>query len=123
LLLFPLGEGSFWPAYRISVDLPLGSFSFVNLNGSYLNRENLPLNLINGITEVPSSKVKFDLDIQRGINLTPKKFTAFAWVTDEIGIVKLMGSSVILGFLLTGEFNFDDSTKTITQDIYEYEIK
>ncbi len=124
LLLNPLDSGSFWPVFRITVNLQPGvNFSPIDINGYFITQENLTVNLENGAIEVIAEKVKYDLDIVTDLNQTAQRFSAYAWFADEIGMVKIKGNSVITNILLTGEINFSDTATTITQDLINYDIK
>jgi hypothetical protein len=124
ILLNPLAIGSFWPVYRITVNLASGiSFSPINVNGYFVNQENLTLNLETGTTEVSTDKVKYDLEIKTDINQPVQTFSAYAWFADEIGLVKMEGSSIVINILLTGEINFVGTTTSGTQHLINYEIK
>ena len=123
LLLNPLASGSFWPVFRVTVNLQPGvNFSPIDINGYFVTQENLTLNLENGAIEVVAEKVKYDLDIVTDLNQTVQRFSAYAWFADEIGMVKIKGVSVITNILLTGEINFSDTATTITQDLINYDI-
>jgi hypothetical protein len=124
LLLNPLSVGSFWPVFRVTVNLQPGvSFSPVDINGNYLSQEELALNLETGLKMVTAEKVKYDLDIATDVNQTAQRFSAYVWFAEEIGIVKIDGSGVLLDILLTGEIGFGDTTTTATQNLVKYEIK
>ena len=123
-ILIPLADGSSWPVYRITVRLQSGiNFTALDITGRFQTIENMQLNLVSGVVDVTAVKVKFDLKYIRDINAAQETLTAFAWFVENVGLVKMEGNSVVLGALLGGEINFDDSTKTITQQIVDYEIK
>ena len=123
-ILIPLAEGSQWPVYRITVRLESGiSFTAIDVTGKYLSSENLQLIIGGNSVDVTAVKVKFELSFIQDITQPERKLTAYAWFTENVGVVKMEGNSVVLGALLGGEINFDDSTKTITQQIIDYEIQ
>lgn len=123
LLLFPLQEGSLWTFYRMTVNLPSGvPVRVLNVEGKYLLAENVVLNLNSGTVNIVGIKIQYDMELISDITQPVQRFTAFVWVADNIGIIKLEGNSVLLGALLNGEFNFSDSTKTIMQELKEFEI-
>ena len=70
-----------------------------------------------------TAKVEYTLKIIQDVNQAPRILNASAWFADSIGLVKLEGNSVVLGALINGELNFEDSTKIINQDITNYVIK
>ncbi len=50
------------------------------------------------------------------------KFTAFSWVADKIGTIKVEGNAIVVNTILNGELNLDDSSKTVTQGLIDYNI-
>lgn len=124
LLLNPLVSGSFWPVFRVTINLQPGvNFSPIDINGYFIAQENLVLNLENEVIEVLAEKVKYDLKVVTDLNQTVQRFSAHAWFADDIGMVKMQGNSVITNILLSGEINFDDTTTIITQDLIDYDIR
>jgi hypothetical protein len=123
LLLNPLAIGSFWPVFRVTVNLQPGfSYSPIDINGYYVSQEDLTLNLETGTNMVTAQKVKYDLDFTTDLNQAVQRFSAYAWFAEEIGIVKMDGSSVLINILLTGGLSLGDTT-TIKQDLLKYDIK
>jgi hypothetical protein len=123
LLLNPLAIGSFWPVFRVTVNLQPGvSYSPIDINGYYVSQEDLTLNLETGTIIATTQKVKYDLDFTTDLNQAAQRFSAYAWFAEEIGIVKMDGSSVLINILLTGGLSFGDTT-TIKQDLLYYDIK
>jgi hypothetical protein len=123
-ILIPLAEGSQWPVYRVSIRLQSGiSFTALEVTGKYLQTENLQLNLVSGVVDVTAVKVQFDLSFITDVTQPERTLTAYAWFVENVGTVKMEGNSVVLGALLRGEINFEDSTKTITQEIVDYNIR
>lgn len=124
LLLYPLEAGSFWPVYRVTVQLQSGiTFTPLRIDGSFSSQDSLILNLNSGDVSVNAAKVKFDMDVIQDVNQPPQRYTSYAWFVKDIGMVKMEGNSVVLNVLITGEFNFEDSTGTISQDLIDYEIR
>ncbi len=123
LIANPLATGSFWPVFKVIIQLQAISFSPINVSGYFVAQENLTLNLENGVSEVTAEKVKYDMDIITDLNQPIRRFSAFAWYAENIGLVKMEGNGVLIGILLTGEINFDDSTSTVNQNLLKFEIK
>ena len=123
LIFIPI-KNSFWFVYSIPVILPNGiTFKPVEISGTYVGTENIPLQLTSGTTEVEALKVRYDLKIISDITKPTRKFTAFGWFSDGIGLIKLEGDGPILNALNTGEINFDDSTSTFSQDLIDYHVE
>ena len=124
LLLYPLAAGNIWPVFRVSVNLQPGfSFSPLDINGYFVSRENVTLSLETDTTVVVAEKVKYDLDLTVDVNQPAQRFSAFAWFAEEIGIVKMDGSSVLLAILLTGELIFGDTAAVATHNLVSYNIQ
>ncbi|MBT8380455.1 MAG: hypothetical protein KJN64_14645 [Ignavibacteria bacterium] len=124
LLLNPLAAGSIWPVFRIEVNLQPGiSFSPIDINGYYVSSESLTLNLETGANSVTAEKIKYDLDIATDVSQPAQRFSAYIWFAEEIGIVKMDGSSVLLDIILSGRLTFGDTTATLKQNLLNFEIK
>jgi hypothetical protein len=124
LFLNPLDAGSFWPVFRVTLNLQPGfSINPIDINGYFIASEDLTLNLESGVTEIKAEKVKYDLDILTDLNQTVRRFSAYAWFTEEIGIVKLDGNNVVINILLNGEINLSDTTAVLIHNLIDYDIK
>jgi hypothetical protein len=86
-------------------------------------QEDLTLNLQTGAAIVRAEKVNYDLDVMIDPNQTAQRFSASAWFAEEIGLVKIEGSSLLINILLTGELNLFDTTATVRHDLLDYDIK
>jgi len=124
LLLYPLESGSLWPVYRVTVHLQSGIiFTPITISGGFVSRDSLTLNLNSGDIGVNTVKVKYEMIIIQDPLQLPQTYTSYAWFVENLGMVKMEGNSAVLNALITGEFNFEDSTGTISQDLIEYEIR
>lgn len=124
LLLNPLSAGSFWPVFRVTVNLQPGfSFKPIDLSGNFVVQEDLTLNLETGTTIVTAEKVKYDLALMTDLNQTVQRFSAYFWYAEEIGVIKIEGSSLLINILLTGELSFGDTTSTEKHNLLNYDIK
>ena len=124
LFLFPFISGNSWTVYRVSYDVyNQFGYNIINFSAKYFNDEELQMNL-NGIPEMLNTKkVEYLLSIQTDPESQPQYYKANFWLADNIGIVKMEGSSVILGIFSGGGIGLPDTSGVITQDLVEYNIK
>ena len=65
--LFPLSAGTFWPVYRISIELnEFIIFNLVDITGKFISEEKLILELSDGTQTVNTKKVEIVLNLQTG---------------------------------------------------------
>ena len=123
LLFSPLTNGSSWSLYRITAEVQPGiSVKILDIIASYINKEQLDLNLTGGVITVNSQKIKYDLEIYSEINSPPQRFTAYMWFAEDIGLVKYEGNQFIID-IGGGGISFEPSPNILTQELIEYEIK
>ena len=122
-LLLLLAEGSFWQVFKITIDLQPGiTFAPYRITANYVKEENVLLHLVGGDLNVAAQKIKYDLEFRLDPEEPSQKFIAFSWVTDKIGIIKIEGNAIVVNTILNGEMSLDDSSKTVTQDLIDYNI-
>lgn len=122
--LFPLSEGSFWTVYRISIELnEFLSFNLVDITGKYIFDETLILELSDGIQTFNTKKVGIVLNLQTGAADSVITFNANTWLAEDIGIVKMEGSTVVLNLISGGGLNLSDISKTAIQNLIDYDVK
>jgi len=124
LFLFPFISGNSWTVYRVSYDMNNQfGYNIINFSAKYFNDEEVQMNL-NGIPEMLNTKkVEYLLSIQTDPESQPQYYEANFWLADNIGIVKMEGSSVILGIFSGGGIGLPGTSEVITQDLVEYNIK
>ncbi len=122
--LFPLSEGTFWPVYRISIELnEFLRFNLVDITGRYISDETLILEMSDGTQTVNAKKVEFVFKLQTGAADSVITFNANTWLAEDIGIVKMEGSAVVLSLFSGAGFNISDTSITVTQNLIDYDIK
>ena len=121
-LLFPLGQGSFWTVYRVTVTSQQANFDPLRVGGAFAGIETLTLHLLSGETDVEATKVKYTFTLQENPQQLPQDLTAYAWFAEDIGIVKLEGKALLIS-LLVGDIDFSDTITTTTHSLVEFEIK
>ena len=119
--LFPLSEGTFWPVYRISVELNESlSFNIVNITGKYISDETL---ILDGIQTVNTKKVEIVFKLQTDTDDSVITFNANTWLAEDIGIVKMEGNAVVLSLFSGSELDLSDTSITETQNLIYYDVK
>lgn len=122
-LLFPLADGTSWPVYRISISLnEFVNFNLIDITGKYLSDEILTLNLLKGDTTVNSKKVEILLKLQTNLEDSVITFDGISWLAEDIGIVKMEGSSVVLNLFNGGGINLSDTSLTTIKKLVEYKV-
>jgi len=122
-LLLLLAEGSFWQVFKVTIALQPGiTYAPYRITASYVKEEDVLLHLVSGDLNVTAKKNKYDLEFRFDPEEPTKKFTAFSWVADKIGITKMDGNAIVVNTILNSEVNLDDSSKTVTQDLIDYNI-
>jgi len=122
--LFPLSEGTAWPVYRISVELnEFVIFNIVDITGKFISEETLILNISDETQTVNTKKVEIDFKFQTGDADSVTTFNANTWLAEDIGIVKMEGSAIVLNLISGGELDLSDIAKTTTQYLIDYDVK
>jgi len=122
--LFPLSEGTLWPVYRISVELnDLITVNLVDITGKFVADEKLTLDISGETKSVNTKKVEIDFKLRTSLTDSAITLNANTWLADNIGIVKMEGSSIILNLITGGGLDFSDIGKTTTQNLIDYDVK
>ncbi|MGB5895834.1 MAG: hypothetical protein WBG58_16780 [Ignavibacteriaceae bacterium] len=122
--LFPLSEGTLWPVYRISVELD--EFIIVNLvdiTGKFISDETLILDISDETKTINTKKVEIDFNLRTGVADSVITFNANTWLAEDIGIVKMEGSAIVLNLISGGGLDLSDIAKTTTQTLIDYDVK
>ena len=122
--LFPLSEGTFWTVYRISIEVnEFLSFNLVNITGKYISDATLILDISDGTQTINTKKVEIVFKLQTGAADSVITFNANTWLTEDIGIVKMEGSAVVLSLFSGGGLNLSDTSIIVTQNLIDYDVK
>jgi len=122
-LLLLLSGGSFWQVFNVTISLQPGiAYAPYKITANYVLEEDVLLHLVSGDINVIAQKIKYDLEFRLDSEEPSQKFTAFSWVADKIGIIKIHGNAIVVNTILNGAVNLDDSSKTETQDLIDYNI-
>ena len=122
--LFPLSEGTFWTVYRISIELnEFIIFNLVDITGKYISDETLILDISDGTQTVNTKKVEIVFKLQTGAADSVITFNANTWLAEDIGIVKMEGSALVLNLISGGGLDLSDISKTTTQNLIDYDVK
>lgn len=122
-LLLLLAKGSFWQVFKLTITLQPGiTYAPYRITASFVKEEDVLLHLVSGDLNITAQKIKYDLEYRFDPEETSQKFTAFSWVANNIGIIKMDGNAIVVNTILNGEVNLDDSSKTVTQNLIDYNI-
>jgi hypothetical protein len=122
--LFPLSEGTLWPVYRISVEL--NEYIIVNLidiTGKFISDETLILSISDETQTVNTKKVEINFKLRTSVADSVISFSANTWLAEDIGIVKMEGSAIVLNLISGGGLDLSDISKTTTQNLIDYDVK
>jgi hypothetical protein len=118
-----------WKVYKMNVKYGnLYTFNIIDLTATYLGSEELTLGLNTGQVNKSSEKIKYvlTLSIPNLSDLsqsTISKFEAVSWFAKDLGLVKNQGNLTVVNAISGYDIDFDDTTKTILQNITAYDIK
>jgi hypothetical protein len=127
LLSSPLSDGLNWQVYKLGVAIL--NYNFVDIEASYLGKENVILNLSSGQVTVNAAKIKYVLTLQipnpNNPLAAPAKstLTAYGWYAADIGPVQWQGNSAVLNGFSGGGITLGDTTNNVTQTLTYYNIK
>jgi hypothetical protein len=122
--LFPLSVGTFWPVYRISIELnEFIIFNVVDITGKYISDETLILNISDETQTVNTKKVEIDFKFQTGEADSVISFNANTWLAEDIGIVKMEGSAIVLNLISGWGLDLSDISITATHILIDYDVK
>jgi hypothetical protein len=110
--------------FKVTIALQPGiTYALYRITANYVKEEIVLLHLVGGDLNVTAQKIKYDLEFRLDTEEPSQKFTAFSWVADKIGIIKIEGNAIVVNTILNGEVSLDDSSKTVTQDLVDYNIQ
>jgi len=119
--LFPLLSGSMWTVYRISVKiLGLLNYNVVDINGRYIKDEELSLNINGEVQILSTKKIQYTYKLILDAFSEPIVFNSYIWLAENIGIVKMEGSAVLLSIFGGGLLLSTDTAISATQTLVQY---
>ncbi len=122
-LLLLLAEGSFWQVFKVTIAVQPGiTYALYRITANYVKEEIILLHLVGGDLNITAQKIKYDLEFRLDPEEPSQKFTAYSWVADKIGIIKIEGNAIVVNTILNSEVSLDDSSKTVTQHLIDYNI-
>lgn len=123
LFLFPLSAGSSWPVYKVSIYInELIVYDLLDISGRYISDETIALNLLSGAQSLNTKKIKYELNIQDDTSGSVTTYTAFAWLAQDIGVVKMEGDGLVLS-LFSGGLQLSGISETVMQTLVDYDVK
>jgi hypothetical protein len=129
-LSFPLQDGKSWQVFNMG--LKLGNFpliKLINVTAYDDGTENISLNLNGSTVSQSAVKVRYVLNLtipDPNNFLAPpssSSFSATAWVSENIGVVKWQGNGTVLNAFTGGGIHFADTTSTVNQSLISYNAK
>ncbi len=122
-LSFPVTENKNWAVFRLSIVYSIFNIPVLTLGAAYDGTESVTLYLTNGDVTREAVKLKYTLSATLPNSLSTSTFTAYAWLSEGIGIVKWQGNAAILNVFTGGGLNLSDTTSVITQSLISYNVK
>jgi hypothetical protein len=122
LLFYPLTAGSSWSLYRITAEVQPGiGVKILDIVASFVEIEQLAVNLVSQTIVVPSRKVKYTLELYTEIGSPPQRYSAFMWYAQNIGLVKFEGNQFVVN-IGGGGITFEPSPNILIQELIDYSI-
>ncbi|MGB5849499.1 MAG: hypothetical protein WBH40_13480, partial [Ignavibacteriaceae bacterium] len=72
---------------------------------------------------INTKKVEIDFNLRTGVADSVITFNANTWLAEDIGIVKMEGSAIVLNLISGGGLDLSDIAKTTTQTLIDYDVK
>jgi hypothetical protein len=120
---FEFTNGSNWPVFLMQLNYGPITFAPVDVTAYYSGREPVTLNLTTGERTETAVKLRYVLTLKRDISGAASTFEAFCWLVEDIGIVKWEGNATVLNGISGGGIDFDDTTKVVTQNLIQFDVK
>ncbi|MHB8579212.1 MAG: hypothetical protein ACYDA4_05050 [Ignavibacteriaceae bacterium] len=126
---FPFQSGQSWDVFDMGIKLGPLNIPLINVTANYLGTQPITLNLTNGQSNQTAAEVNFILTLTIPNLSTPlatptkKTYSAFAWLVQNIGIVKWQGSGAVFSAFSGSGVSLGDTTTTITQTLVSYNLK
>ena len=124
LLLLPsaLQDGKTWTVFKINLEQGF-TFTVVDVEASYLGKENIALNLLSGTVTESAAKIQYNFSLINPLTQAKQTVTTYGWYVADVGAVKWQGNGLLLDVFTRGEINFADSTSTGSDNLIDYDIK
>ena len=128
LFSFPFTDGKTWTVFKMSITFGAFIVPVIDVSGAYLGKEDVTLYLTGGAVTKSAAKIKFTLtltipDPNNILQTLTKKYDAFAWLVDGIGVARWQGNAAILNTFGGTGIDLDDTTSVISQSLISYDIK
>lgn len=127
ILVSPLSDGLNWQVYKLGVAVL--NYNFIDIEASYLGKENVTLNLVSGQVSVSAAKIKYVLTLQFPNPNNPlaaplkSTLTAYGWFAADIGPIQWEGNSAVLNGFSGKGISIGDTTNNVSQSLIYYNIK
>ena len=124
-----LNVNNSWKAYKLNVKFgSLFNISVIDLTAYYQGTEDLTLNIQSGQVNESAEKINyvFTLSIPDTTDFTKLNTSTFestAWFVKDLGLVKCQGNLTVVNAISGYGIDFDDTIKTIVQNLKSYTLK
>ncbi len=123
VIQYPFASKTEWDVFKTSVNFGTFKFKIVTITGQYVGEENLQLaGFDNGIM---AKKFKYLVtinipDISNPFVSKIQNYTAYAWLAEQIGLVKIEGCKMFINPISGKGFNIADSNKVIRHTLTSF---
>ena len=121
LIYKPLSLNQTWPVYKINVDYSLYQFDFFTVNAEVIARDSITLSFQNSTLIKEVYKIKYQAALVTGFDTPLKRFEAFSWIAEGIGIIKWEGDSELINFF--AGTNIYPANTTVIEELYSYKTQ
>lgn len=102
LLSFPLGVNQNWQAYKLGINFGAVVFNVIVVSARPEAIENISLTVNNAPFNKEALRIKYTMSVAVDMTSAPLTYTAYAWMVDEVGLVKLEGDTEAINFMVGG---------------------
>lgn len=120
LLYFPISITQTWPVYNVSIDLGISRIDIVKLTAEVIEQDSLTIEFRNKMIIKEVFKIRYDLTLITGLDLTTETYHAFAWIAEDTGFYRWEGDSELLSFF-TGNTAYPPG-KVIVEELSGFHI-
>lgn len=121
LLYFPFTLAQTWPVYNVSIDLGISRIDIVRLSAEVIEKDSITIAFRNEMIKKEVFKVRYDLTLITGLDLTTESYLAFAWIAGDIGFYKWEGDTELLNFF-AGNTSYPAGT-VVVEELFGFNIQ
>jgi hypothetical protein len=121
LLYQPLSLNQSWPVYKVTVDYMSYQFDFFTVDAEVIAKDSVTLLFQNSTLIKEVYKIKYQATLVTGFDTPLKRFEAFSWIAEGIGIIRWEGDSEIINFFAGA--NIYPANTTVIEELYSYKVQ